>query len=290
MAFFIKEIFIFFHLRNSSKFENQVQNDRELFTIYDALAEDINFNVSGVQLSVSSGETSQTENTVATASKAQQTSVSSVSRIRPQDKPLSTTESKKYADVLAKVTEAITKRNYESIQSLCTPDGFKAFKELIHYGSAKIVGTPNVTFVSYNGHVYGRSVPMQFSFRGNNKFTENVVFTFTTDGKVDDVTFGLGKIAEDNLFDNLMDENLASVRSAINNFLESYKTAYALGRLDYLEEVFSDDALIITGKVVMKKVGDAESGYSIYRQYSQCHHPNPSLCRVRCPCPYGRRW
>jgi hypothetical protein len=34
------------------------------------------------------------------------------------------------------------------------------------------------------------------------------------------------------------------------SFLESYKTAYALRRLDYLDKIFSNDALIITGSVV----------------------------------------
>lgn len=248
-------------IRIEYKFENQVQNDRELLSIYDALAEDTNFDNSGVRTTMSAGATAS-DSKVATASKSQQTTMSSVSRVRAEDKPLSASESKKYADVLTKVIQSITKKTYEAVQPLCTPDGYKAFNELIHYGSAKIVGTPNVSFLSYNGHIYGRSVPMQFSFRGNNKFTENVVFTFTPEGKVDDVTFGLGKIAEDNLFYSLMADSLASVRSAINNFLESYKTAYALGRMDYLEKVFSDDALIITGKVVMKRVGDEESGYS----------------------------
>lgn len=245
------------------KFENQVRNDPELMSIYEALADDVNFRASGGRVSVSENANTTTYNAVPSASKIEKSSVSAVSRTRPQDKPLSNTESKIYRDVLTKVIQCISQKTYGSVESLCTPEGYKAFKELIHYGSAKIVGTPNVTFLEYNGHIYGRSVPMQFSFRGNNKFTENVVFTFTPEGKVDDVTFGLGKLAEDNLYDNLMDEKLAPIRSAINNFLESYKTAYALGRMDYLEQVFSDDALIITGKVVMKRIGDAETGYSM---------------------------
>ena len=34
------------------------------------------------------------------------------------------------------------------------------------------------------------------------------------------------------------------------NFLESYKTAYALKRLDYISSIFDEDALIITGRVL----------------------------------------
>ena len=36
------------------------------------------------------------------------------------------------------------------------------------------------------------------------------------------------------------------------NFLENYKTAYALKRLDYIRSIFDDDAVIITGSVVSK--------------------------------------
>jgi hypothetical protein len=39
-------------------------------------------------------------------------------------------------------------------------------------------------------------------------------------------------------------------RVSIINFVENYQTAYALKRLDYLQSIFSDDALIITGKVL----------------------------------------
>lgn len=47
------------------------------------------------------------------------------------------------------------------------------------------------------------------------------------------------------------------VRKVLINFLESYKIAYALKRYDYINSIFSDDALIITGSVV-KSVGSVE--------------------------------
>jgi hypothetical protein len=37
---------------------------------------------------------------------------------------------------------------------------------------------------------------------------------------------------------------------AIIHFIETYKTAYALKRLDYIESIFSDNALIIVGRIV----------------------------------------
>ena len=36
------------------------------------------------------------------------------------------------------------------------------------------------------------------------------------------------------------------------DFLENYKTAYALKRLDYIKTIFDDDAVIITGRIVKR--------------------------------------
>ena len=53
-------------------------------------------------------------------------------------------------------------------------------------------------------------------------------------------------------------------RMVLINFLEHYKTAYALKRLDYIESIFADDALIITGYVVKVKP-NADSRYQSNR-------------------------
>ena len=42
-------------------------------------------------------------------------------------------------------------------------------------------------------------------------------------------------------------------------FLENYKTAYALKRLDYIETIFDDDAVIIIGNVAAKMVANNRS-------------------------------
>lgn len=240
-------------VRIEYKFAAQAQNDRELATIYDAMAEDVNFGTyegaNVAQSNMSSGLSVDKGRPVAQVSTGQSQVLANLAKVRSADKPLDAKASLKYAESIRTVIEAITTKNYSAVDNLCTPDGLTAFNELVKYGKAKIVGTPTITFSEYNDHVYARSVLMEFMFR-NTKVTENVVFTLTKDGKIDDVTFGLGRVAQDNLFCNLADEAQAPVRSAINNFLESYKTAYALGRFDYLEDVFSDDAIIITGKVV----------------------------------------
>ncbi|HQL69981.1 MAG TPA: hypothetical protein PLA77_04065, partial [Bacteroidales bacterium] len=44
-----------------------------------------------------------------------------------------------------------------------------------------------------------------------------------------------------------------NVRLSLIDFMEHYKTAFALKRLDYVKSIFSDDALIITGWVTKVK-------------------------------------
>ena len=79
---------------------------------------------------------------------------------------------------------------------------------------------------------------------------ENLVFRFNeTDGKIQSVAFALTRKAEDDIF-NAASSWTDISRFTILQFMEDYQTAYALKRLDYIEKIFSDDAIIITGTVL----------------------------------------
>lgn len=246
------------------------RNNAELTAVYDALAEDVNFE------STRSGKVTQSKvgdyaasyegESLSQMSDKQDESISELSAGRLGKDAIASDKSLQYAEMLDLVVQAIKTKQYDKVTPLCTEDGAKAFTQLIEYGKARIVGTPTITFTEYNGNVYGRSIPMEFSFSGSNKFIENVVFTFTPDDKIDNITFGLGIKAENDIFCNMKDDSQASARAAISNFLENYKTAYALGRFDYLEMIFSDDAFIVTGKEVMRMVGNEEQGYHMEKK------------------------
>lgn len=169
-------------------------------------------------------------------------------------------EQASYAEQLDLVLSAIKKSNYAEIEKLFTREGWEVFNRLIRYGKARIIGTPVVKMEKMEGYVYGRAVPMQFSFSGNRKFSENVVFVFDEKSHlIDNVQFGLSQVAEGDILSNPAWKKESKL--VLRNFLENYKTAYALKNIGYLEQVFADDALIITGKTVMKREGNAESGY-----------------------------
>lgn len=157
-----------------------------------------------------------------------------------------------YQKALEKVVKAIRTRNYSSADDVFTTNGLDVYEKLIKYGSAKIVGSPNFNIYDYEDGAIARGLQMAFSFKSGvrKSFVEDVVFTFDAETRIDNISFGLGATAEnDILYKGAWDEN---TRKSIMNFLENYKTAYALKRIDYIRNVFDDDAVIIVGSVVKK--------------------------------------
>ena len=168
---------------------------------------------------------------------------------------LSTMQSAAYEDTMKKVESSIRTRNYDGIQDLCTKNGYDMFNSLIKYGQAKIVSEPQFKFLECNGEVTCRSLPLSFKFKSNQRtFVEDVVFTLNKEGKIDCLSFGLNKPAVDDIMNQTSWND--TVRNVLINFLESYKTAYALKRYDYINSIFSDDALIITGSVLKHTVSN----------------------------------
>ena len=146
------------------------------------------------------------------------------------------------------VLNAISQRQYSDAHKHFTPDGLDMFNRLISYGNAKIVGTPSYSVYKNSDRIIVRSIPMSFSFKnGTTKFVEDVVFTFNENGKIESLAFSLDDTAtRDVLTKQAWPEH---ARMAIVEFLESYKTAFALERLDYIRTIFDDNAVIIVGKL-----------------------------------------
>lgn len=187
-----------------------------------------------------------------------------VGDLKPEPKPSSISNSqvhgnlsmventKHYESTITSIVNAIRTKNYEAVKSLFTPEGFEIYKNLLQYGNAKLIGELDLKFIHIEDGVMCRSVPMSFHFKNNNRtFIEDVVFQFNISKKVSNITFGLSKVAVDDIISNdRWDERSKLI---LINFLENYKTAYALKRADYIESIFADDALIIVGSVLKTK-------------------------------------
>lgn len=180
-----------------------------------------------------------------------------------QARNVSAKEVESYDRIMREIISAIKKRDYSSVGSYFTIGGNDCFTRLINYGKARIIGDVSTLSYSVLGEdVLCRSIPMNFTFSGNRRFSEDVVFTFNKEGLIDNISFGLGKVAKENLLNHLTNNFTQEKCDILANFLENFKTAYALKRLDYLEQLFDDDAIIITGKVLQKFNGNKEFGLS----------------------------
>lgn len=161
-----------------------------------------------------------------------------------------------YAETLNRVITAIQTRNYSNANTCFTLDGLEMYNKLISYGTGRIVGTPGVKFSEgLNGNTVARGLQMSFTFRSGTKktYVEDVVFSFNRDGKIENVAFGLGKDAENDILCRNASGWSRQAREQLLEFMENYKTAYCLKRLDYIRDIFSDDALIIIGNVVKRQ-------------------------------------
>lgn len=170
--------------------------------------------------------------------------------------------------IMSQVLGSIHKKTFSGVDTCFTEEGLSIFKNLLRYGNARILKEAQLKYFQYGDLVVCRSVPMSFSFQNNNrKFVEDVVFYFDKQNKISNISFGLSKKALDDIAGN--DSWSEAARMVIITFMENYKTAYALKRLDYIRSIFSDDALIITGTVTRVNSSDSRFATNTIVKYNR---------------------
>lgn len=158
-------------------------------------------------------------------------------------------------NIMYAVEKAIRNKDYSTVEPYFTDNGLDCFDKLVRYGNASIIGVPaNYDFIRFGELVICRSIAMQFRFKNNKKFVENVTFRFNNDNKIESLAFTLTETAQHDILDN--EDWSQNSKITLLSFMEDYQTAYALGRIEYLEQIFSENALIISGYKVMKKNSD----------------------------------
>ena len=152
--------------------------------------------------------------------------------------------------------------NNESVKKLFTDKGFEMYERLISYGNAKVLSKNiNLQAEKISGKYVVPSIPMCFSFPNNDRnFVENVVFSFDKSGKIDAVSFALSDIAISDIMNKSKKFGSLEDKYQIVQFIEQYKTAYCLKDIDFIEKIFSDNALIIVG-TVLKQTKSIENIY-----------------------------
>lgn len=160
-------------------------------------------------------------------------------------------ETAPYQTKVNQIIAAISSKQYEKVKPLFTPEGYDVYTKLITYGKARVLSNDSLRAIHLENTVICRGPCLSFSFSNNRKFVEDIVFHFNSDGKVETLSFGLNQQALQSILAHSTWSE--AERLTIINFMEHYKTAYALKRLDYISSIFADDALIIVGNVVKVK-------------------------------------
>jgi len=157
-----------------------------------------------------------------------------------------------YRDIIYKVIRAIKHVAPYSVSQFFTDDGFSVFMDLMKNGHAEVLAVPDtLKIIKVNSEILVRQIPMTFHYHNNNRvFAEDVVFTFDQSCLISSLSFALGDKAIADIVNK--PERFASIEEKyqIIRFMELYKTAYCLKRIDFIESIFDDNALIIVGNVI----------------------------------------
>ncbi len=158
-------------------------------------------------------------------------------------------------EVICKVIKGIEQEDYFSVQHCFTDEGYNMFDRLISYGKARLVDQPlDLELIQLDDNTVIRSLKMKFDFPNNDRyFIEDVNFVLNKENKISAINFGLGNLAIQDIINKPEKFGSLEEKYHLINFMENYKTAYCLERLDYIESIFSDNALIIVGSVVQQK-------------------------------------
>jgi hypothetical protein len=102
-----------------------------------------------------------------------------------------------------------------------------------------------------------RNIPVIMEPRKGERFEEDkyqeIVLNFDATGRVTDLCFALKKTQYEQIMRTGLEVTDLRRRAMVIEFVEQFRTAYNRKDIKYLEDIFSDDALIITGKVIQRK-------------------------------------
>ena len=175
-------------------------------------------------------------------------------------KVVSAADSARYHQKVLSVCDMIRQKvmDYSTLSQYMTSKGVNDYKKLMENDSVYVISTDVCRFVRLGTDVQCRSVPMKFISSNGKNYIENVVFTIDKKtNKINGIRFALEERSVRNIMENT-DIN-EKTRMMLFTFMENYKTAFSMKNWDYIESVFADDAVIITGDKMIQ--GEASKNY-----------------------------
>lgn len=167
-------------------------------------------------------------------------------------------------NIMKKVESAINSKNPDDVSKYFTQNGFSDFKKLLGYNDmagARLkysISSKNINycFIYYKDEILCRSIPMQFEYSDGMVFYRSISFRFNKSDKlINSVAIRLSPSAEADIMEKTQYKDWdEGARLTLINFLEDFQTAYMTKNLPFLNNIYSEDALIIVGHRVDKKL------------------------------------
>lgn len=98
-----------------------------------------------------------------------------------------------------------------------------------------------------------RNIPVSIMNADEDKQKQELVVNLTEKGVIDNIMIAIDEHRYKEIIDQHESVEDLFRRQVIIDFVENYRTSYNRKDIDYISSVFSDNALIITGKVVREK-------------------------------------
>ncbi len=119
-----------------------------------------------------------------------------------------------------------------------------------------------------------RNIPIEVKDAKGQPVYQELVIDMDEEGVISRVNLAIQNHLYQRVFANGKEVTDLRHRQMILDYVEQFRTAYNRKDISFLEEVFSDDALIITGKVIRRKRGDntavlKEDRQVVYKEQSK---------------------
>lgn len=142
-------------------------------------------------------------------------------------------------------------------EDICTESGMEYINEM---WSSSAMMCPVSSFsdkcMTISSGYQMRNIPITVLAADDDKQEQELVINFSVDGKIDNVLIALDQNRYMDIINSKISVTDLVRRQAIIDFVENYRTAYNRKDIDFIDKVFSNNALIITGKVIKVKNDD----------------------------------
>jgi len=177
--------------------------------------------------------------------------------VKSQEKPIQQTVEPPI-DLIKAVTAYISSNQKTNIEPFFTPEALAQFKKVLNYGKTKLyTGKQEINAIKVGNQTMIRSIPLEIELKDKNKkiLKEDICLILEND-KVVWINFTINdKFIEQCLVKGAklgdQTERLKSIQ-----FLEYYKTMFALKETNKISDIFADSALIFIGYVKAKSPVD----------------------------------